>query len=184
MSTIDVSPSLQNTINNNMFGALSSASVQGNSGNVSWTQNWYQSAAGDPCCIMAIMQGSVPSNFSTLTSFSARSSDVLVSFFPAITSQGDFSPSITSANPATISTVYKTATQAGTATWLWWLITQTQATSPYYNSSATLYHQMIGTVGATGSGADFIMSSTTISTSYQYRVLNLQIQLPTLPWTF
>ena len=42
---------------------------------------------------------------------------------------------------------------------------------------------MIGTIGTSGSGADFIMSSTTISTSFQYRVVNLQLSIPT-PWTY
>ena len=181
MATIDMSPAFINAFNNRVFGITSNSTTLNGSTN-SFISAGY-SSPGYGCSVMAIMQGSVPSNFSTLTSFSARSSDALVIFVPGAGTIGDFSPSNTSANPALISTVYKTATQAGTATWLWWLVVSGQTASPFYTTSTAPIHQMIGTIGTSGSGADFIMSSTTISTSFQYRVVNLQLSIPT-PWTY
>jgi hypothetical protein len=42
-----------------------------------------------------------------------------------------------------------------------------------------LVHQMIGTVGMTGSGADLEINNTTVVSGTVYRISNLRINFPT-----
>jgi hypothetical protein len=121
-----------------------------------------------------IMKGTVPTNLSTITLFSQRSSDVLVSFAGG----GDFSPSHDTfwKNPGVISTNFKAASATGTATWFW-IVSRT-----YYdpnNPNNTIFQQMAGTVGTVGSNNDLEIPSTSISTGQLVRVVNLRFTLPT-----
>jgi hypothetical protein len=120
------------------------------------------------------MKGTVPTDFSTLTSLSSRSADTLVTFSGP---NNDFSVSQSNVNPAVISTVYANATATGTVTWFWFV------TKLWWSQTAVLIHQVIGTVGLTGSGADLEMGATSIVTGQPYRVLNLRILFPST-WTF
>lgn len=81
-----------------------------------------------------------------------------------------FTPSTTT----TVTTSYKAAIATGTATWFSWC--WYSATPP--STSGTIYSRIIGTVGATGSGADLEMPTTSIVTGQQYRVYNLRITIP------
>jgi hypothetical protein len=85
-------------------------------------------------------------------------------------------------NPAVISTQYVAASASGTATWFWWIVPPTLG-SGNRDTAATPIHQIIGTVGATGTGSDLELVSTTITAGEQYRILNLRILFPTT-WTY
>lgn len=136
-----------------------------------------------------LMKGAVPTS-STLFTVSSRSSDILVRFTNG-TSGGsaDFNPSQVTVNPAIISTAYSAATGSGTATWFLWVSQQTNSSANGGNGvtgavdTALPYHQIIGTVGLTGSGADLEMVSTAITAGETYRIMNLRLQFPT-SWTY
>lgn len=145
-----------------------------------------------PAVIISLMKGTVPSNFSTLTSWTSRSADVLVSWairndsrnnptFPAV---NNFSPSSSTVNlnANTLETTYVAASASGTATWFWWV---TRDWYPYglfsgepgqYNNN--IYNQIIGTVGTLGGGFDLELPSTTITTGQLLRIVNLRLQFP------
>lgn len=121
--------------------------------------------------LINIYQGTVPTDFSTLTAFNSRSADVLVSF--NTTTAGLFTSTVnTSTNPSLIATAYQNASATGTATWFRWF------TYNGTSGSNALIHQIIGTVGATGSGADLEISSTSIVSGRAYRIQTLRIQFP------
>lgn len=120
-----------------------------------------------------VYQGTVPSDLSTLTAYNSRSADVLVIF--NCTSPGLYTSTINvSVNPAFISTAYTNATATGTATWFRWYTYNSSQDSPQFQ----IMHQIIGTVGATGSGADLEISSTSIVSGRAYRIQTLRIQFP------
>lgn len=123
-----------------------------------------------------LMKGVVPTNFSSLTAFNVRSTDVLCMWRVR---DGSFAPSQQNVNPAVVSSTYQTATQTGTATWFWWNV------RPAYDqdNQNLLIHQIIGTVGLTGSGADLEMGTTNLVAGEQYRVLNIRLQFPS-SWVF
>lgn len=118
-----------------------------------------------------LMKGTVPASVTELTTTSSRSTDILATFNAT---SGHFSPSIQTANPATINTLYVSATAAGTVTWFKWLVA---------DQYGTIYHQIVGTVGALGSGADLEMVSTTLAVGDQTRISNFRIAFPT-SWTY
>lgn len=127
-----------------------------------------------------IMKGSVPSNLSSITSFSTRSADVLLSWaatMPFNQSPGNFTPSTATyyLNPAVFTSSYKAASASGTATWFWWTV----RAAPFNELQNTLFQQIAGTVGVTGSGADLEISSTTITENALYRLFNFRLQFPT-----
>jgi hypothetical protein len=130
-----------------------------------------------------IMKGTVPTDFSTLTNFNVRAADVLITFdtTPAMSSTGNnlFLPSQDAANPIIISTTYKNATASGVATWYWWTVRKVFSlldTDPFC-------HQIIGTIGIVGSGADLEISDVNLVSGNAYRVYNLRLNWPTT-WTF
>lgn len=136
------------------------------------TGGGYGSASGS----FALMQGAVPADLSTLTAYNVRSADVLVNFSAVL---NEFLPSQSTVNPAIISTVYVPALASGTATWFWWTVRP----SYYLDSPNTIIHQIIGTVGLTGSGADLEMGTVALEAASLYRVLNLRILFPST-WTY
>lgn len=120
-----------------------------------------------------IMKGVFPTNISSLTTFGSRSSDALCGWFSS-----NFSPSSSTyyLNPCTISSVFTTATASGTATWFWWHARTTVDGGNLDTGSIAI--ALAGTVGATGSGADLEISSTTITAGQQLRLINLRMQSP------
>lgn len=151
-----------------------------------------------PAVILSLMKGTVPSNFSTLTSWASRSADVLVSWairndsrynttYPAV---NNFSPSASTVNlnPNTLETTYVTAGAApaagvsGTATWFWWVTRDWYPYGSFVGEGGqyrdNIYQQIIGTVGTIGSGSDLELPSTTITSGQLLRVVNLRLQLP------
>ena len=117
-----------------------------------------------------IMQGTIPTNFSGFTTYTAsgRASDELMYF----NSTDDFIVG-TSGNRATISTNLKAATASGTAAWFWAIGTMSNSTP-----TATIYQQFIGTVGVSGSGADLTITDTNIVSGNLYRISSLIINVP------
>ena len=142
MATITLSSNLQNSIVSNLFESGSSPSITGGT--------------------IKMMKGTVPTDFSGLTSASSRSADVLWSD----TIAGN--EGILANGVWTLSTAYQFATQSGTAAWYW-----------LSNWSGANGSQIVGTIGATGSGADLTLDSTTILSGAWYRVYNLKFTIPT-----
>lgn len=132
-----------------------------------------------------IMQGVVPTDFSTLPVYSSRSSDVLVSL---TTPYGDslgpdgviqetqyFNMVTTGTNPVIINTIYKNAIASGAATWFRWMV----VTRPTFASIPdTMLHQIIGTVGVSGSGADLEMDDVNVVSGQPYRISSLRVTFP------
>ena len=146
--------------------------------------------SGGAIAQLIILKGTVPSDFSTLSVRTSRDSDRLVTFMrehdqPAAVdipanSINDFSPSVTSTNPSVISTIYKSATLSGVATWFWWQVIVGNGGGSW---STSMVHQIIGTVGLVGSGSDLEINDTNIILGEPYRVLNLRIQFPS-SWAY
>ena len=136
---------------------------------------------------LLIMKGTVPADFSTLTSINSRSSDILIRYttgpYAGLPSMGDFVTAQFNVNPCNISTLYRAATASGTATWLWWVVVPLLASGSATNDAGGLYHQIIGTVGLPLSGADLEIPTTNIVSGEQYRIMNLRIQFPTT-WNY
>lgn len=136
--------------------------------------------AGQVGARFAIMQGTVPTDFSALTSFNVRSSDLLVMFDASPGTSGgmnNFTGSSDTTNPAVLSTTNVNAVASGTATWFWWF-TSPLANTNAWDNAATPYNQIIGTVGVVDSGADLILNSTSITTGKPYRIVNYKFQIP------
>lgn len=130
-----------------------------------------------------LMKGAIPATATTTANINARASDILVTFSSgSVNTAGDFITSQVNVNPAVISTQYVNGTAAGTASWFWWVVPPTLG-SGNRDTASTPFHQIIGTVGVTGSGADLEMGSTSIVIGSPYRVLNLRVQFPST-WTF
>ena len=135
---------------------------------------------------LAIFKGTVPVDFSGLTSFNAKSSDLLLTYDAtsgsSSTGINQFTGSQASINPMVITTTYVNATATGTATWFWWFTTPLSGFN-IFNNTVVPYNQIVGTVGITGSGADLTIPSTAITLGSPYRIFNYRLQIPT-EWTF
>lgn len=141
-----------------------------------------------------IMQGTVPTDFSTLTSSAVRSSDILCSFpvYQDTTASINpsnagnatltYNPCILNSNPCTIGTTYVNAVASGTATWFWWRVLPNINVNPYV-PVGTIIHQIIGDVGVAGSSAVLQLPSTSIVSGQPYRIQNFQLAFPTT-WTY
>lgn len=116
---------------------------------------------------IGLYRGAVPTDFSTLGAVSSRDADLIVAFYAEYT---DYSPSQTNINPAIVSTVYRAV--GSTATLTWFRIVS-------YGIGNNIYHQIVGTIGTNGSGADLEMQDINVVAGSLYRVLNLRIQFPT-----
>ena len=128
------------------------------------------------------MQGSVPTDFSTLTTVGSRASDILCRFQTGQDNAGDFGVSQYNTNPCVIATQYVDAIATGTATWFWWYSAENSISGQPTNASP-LVQQAFGTMGLTGSGSDLEMISTSIVAGRPYRILNLRVQFPSI-WTY
>lgn len=135
---------------------------------------------------LAIMKGTIPTNFSGLTSYNARATDVLVLFDATGTTSStginQFTGSQDTVNPMVVTTTYVNATVSGLATWFWWLTTPI-LTSYTWNNTITPYNQIVGTIGTAGSGADLTLPNINIVAGSPHRIYNYRLQIPT-SWTF
>ena len=137
--------------------------------------NWTDFNAHYTFGFISIYQGIVPTDFSTLTTPSSRSADVLITFNCTFNVPQIFDMTINvSGNPGIINSAFVLASASGTATWFRWYTV--------FNN-ASVVHQIIGTVGATGSGADLEIPSTAIVSGRAYRIQNLRIQFPS-SWSY
>lgn len=145
----------------------------------------YPNSSGADAHQFRIMKGTAPADFSTLTTYGSRSSDVLAVYATNYTfGAGVFSITDTTVNPVVVQSVYFTASASGTATWFWWTVTQlpSNGASPP-SAGAVPLQQIIGTVGAPGSGADLEVYNTTLTAGDPLRVLNFKISFPS-SWTY
>jgi hypothetical protein len=122
------------------------------------------------------MKGTVPTDFSTLTTYDVRSTDILVEWKEIASSNESIARHeiypyvLRTTNPIVIGTASVSAVASGTATWFWGLA---------FLTNANIYQQFIGTIGTLGSGSDLEISNTSIVGGNQYRINNLRWQLPT-----
>jgi hypothetical protein len=132
-----------------------------------------------------LMKGAIPTDFS-ITTFSTRSADVLVSWQNVYGTGGNglqvtHTGSTATVNPIVLTSIYVAAAQSGTASWFWWL---SRPGSGNNTPGNTITHQLYGTVGTTGSGADMELPSTTIVSGQNYRFVNLRLALAGTVFTF
>lgn len=121
-----------------------------------------------------ICKGTVPTDFSTLTAYNSRSTDILVTFKSNYPDKKFLNASsLSTGGPLELASNPSAASQSGTATWF---ILRTY--SPL-DAAVNLFHQVIGTVGTVGSGSDLEISSTSIVSGSSYRILALKFQIPT-----
>ena len=110
---------------------------------------------------MKLMQGTVPTDFTSLTSANSLSSDVLVNFSSlAKGAEGNGYRLGTS--------THYTAAQSGTATWLWGYELDTDNT--------TILNQFVATVGTTGT--DVVIGNTAIIAGANYRLQDIIFEFP------
>ena len=171
MATMEYSPDMMNGIVNFLFNPIDFPCVYSDSytPTTGVAGPFYANISSGDVNGICIMQGTVPADFSTLTSVSARSADILM-YFDA---QVDFgSPGYTN-NRFTLSTPLKAATASGTATWFWSACAGLGATN-----ATTITQQFFGTVGLGGSGADLTITDTAIVSGELYRIASLIIEVP------
>lgn len=123
-----------------------------------------------------ICKGTVPTDFSELTSVESRSSDRLVTFSGRNSSEF-ITYSNFDDNPVTISTVYKQAEFAGIATWF-------RLVSGIESGWSSNIRQIVGTIGSGGSGSDLEMSNVNIIAGNFYRIVDLKFNLPFTAFTY
>jgi hypothetical protein len=171
MPTIYFNDKLRRNLNQGLFTReYGGQSQNGQYGLRNYTVNTGGSSTQQSYGTIKLMKGTVPLDFSGLTTSSSRSSDTLVTW---TTNQAGFSfnePTTNIDGIAEIDSGYSTASASGIATWFWWYVTQT------YSSTDTLL-QLVGTVGT--SGTDLIIADTTIIAGANYRFLNLKFDIPT-----
>lgn len=120
-----------------------------------------------------IYKGTVPTDFSELTSESSRSSDRLIRIPHCVAGAPttNFAPlSNASVDPVLFNSVFFIATASGTATWFRML-------SSYYWGGDP-FNQIVGTIGLPDSGADLQISNTDIVSGRYYKIYNLKISIP------
>lgn len=112
-----------------------------------------------------IMKGVMPTDFSTLTSQSSRSTDNLVTI--PILGKG----SVANSNTLRIDTgsSYVNPSQSGIASWFWIFVTYS------YTADIGGPFQMIGSISTTGGGGDMQLADTNIQTSSVFKVSNFLI---------
>lgn len=113
---------------------------------------------------MKLMSGTVPSDFTGLTSAGSMNSNVLVEFTSLTKSTAGGS----SYDFNLYTTGYSTALSSGTATWLWGYELDTD--------NSTILNQFIATVGT--SGTDVILGNTAIISGAKYRLQDIRFEFP------
>lgn len=123
---------------------------------------------------IVIMSGTMPSDINTVTSFSAISPNILISFGAATSLKAG---TLTGTDTATFNSTYVSAIATGNATWF---LGYSRAFQPGIDLSNTIVQAFMGTVGVTGSGSDFEIPSTTVTSGIPYKLSNFAIKFPTL----
>jgi hypothetical protein len=189
MGFIRMSPSFVTTLTTKFMMFNQIATTQVSYGNATSSRGFLISHGNPPGAVgarLAIMQGTIPVDFSTLTSYNARISDTLAIFDASpqtsSTAINQFTGSTDNTNPMVITTTYVNAIASGTATWFWWFVS-TVANTTHWDNSDLPSNQIIGTVGITGSGADLTLPSVSLSLGSPYRIYDYRLQIPT-EWTF
>jgi hypothetical protein len=189
MATIEFSAGLMSGLPARMTSPTTSDTSLGNDSNIPQNYSmlplmpygYYISSTSDGYryqYFIAIYKGTVPTDFSTLTAYNSRSTDVLVSYTGARTSNFISSSSFSS-NPVIINSLFQAATASGTAAWFRLCTHSGFSTGP----ANLIMHQIVGTVGATGSGADLEMGDVNIVSGRNYKISNLRIQFPSV-WNY
>lgn len=125
-----------------------------------------------------IYQGAVPTSFTSLTDTSVRAADLLITFsIPAYSTSVVDNGNVN--NVSKRMTICKVptpvaATASGTATWF--------LTCATWSTDLTNKVALIGTVGAPGSGADLILSTTAIVAGMQFTSMGFNLNFP-YEWT-
>lgn len=169
MAVIELSAVAVTGLNEAIFRKENSIFTSG-SVNVGWCPFTTVNATTYPYLLFKILKGTVPTDFSTLTTPGARSADELITFG---TTNTDTFTVTTSANPVKITTPFLAASASGIATWFRMIS----------SGSGTISHQIIGTVGIDGSGSDLEVQSTTITSGELYRLFEFKLTFPT-SWTY
>lgn len=128
------------------------------------------------------MKGTVPTGWIT---WADRSADLLCRFKVGTTGIHTFGKHIAAATgtvvgtTTTVNSLYAPALATGTCTWFLWHVYRatTDADVP-----TTQWHQLIGTVGLPGSGADLEIPDVDLVTGGLYKITNLPITFPS-SWT-
>jgi hypothetical protein len=158
-----------------MFTSVGSPSINGNSGHINNVEvNNFAVTIRDAYpnenttyAKFVLMKGAVPTDFSGLTASTSRSSDRLVEWTVASTAGSWVEEGANSIYLQ--STDLSTASQSGTATWLWWY-------NPYFTNynypTIGLSHQAVFTVGELGSGSDYELANVGIISGKGYKLVN------------
>lgn len=134
-------------------------------------KNYDLNGVGEITGYIKIMSGTAPNDFTTLTKTTDYSANVLVTYTINDTDVfGTFTDVVS--NPVEIKTTYQTANANGTASWFWWVVTEPEA------NSNIVGHQIVGTIGVSGSNSDLEMANTTIETGKYYRISNFLFIFP------
>lgn len=122
-----------------------------------------------------IMSGTMPGDISTVTSYSAISSDILIAFPGNILSVTYDNTSTTSVR-ATFNAAYTAATASGIATWF---IGLSRGATTGGTPNNTIMQAFMGTVGVNGAGADIGMPNVNVVSGTSYKLSGPTIVLPT-----
>ena len=170
MARIELSQAFSIQLITRMLGHVQFASTNGMVINATSLLNpRNQNGSNDPGAAIRIMKGVKPTDLSTLTGPTSRASDVLLSFKTTLNATGDFTPTVNWVNPVIVNTNYVAADASGAATWFWWIVAD----------ATTTVHQIVGSVGLIGSGADIEIPDVNLVTGNTYRILNLKLGIPT-----
>lgn len=131
--------------------------------------------------LMRVMSGTRPTNIETLTSTTPPAGTAVL-WQAYATSVWSPTGNNWLTDPTSLTSVFVSALAIGTASWFW-LCTATAGNPSgggmVYPDPSTVYHNITGTIGLVGSGADMEMVNTTITTGQLVRVLNVSIGMPT-----
>lgn len=172
MSTIELSPACISSITSRMFVTATLEEYPHLAGLTGNGAGW---GGARPAVSIRLMQGTPPP-LPNSTTAASRSTDTLVEWWGT-----DFPGNVTSnINPVVVNSPYRAAIRTGTATWLWWIVSPSSGLN---NTTGTFLHEIIGTVGGLGSGADLELAYPNIITGVNYKLQNLRVQFPT-SWTY
>lgn len=173
MSSISISPALQQALSTELFNTTSNTfSYTSNSPNSydpkqSGMYGFYFYVNGSYNGLIyssfRLFQGTVPTGISSVNA-GQRDADVLISW-----GANELTYTNTSGGTQITGSSLKNPTANGTATWFMWGLL-----------NGSTYHRLIGTVGLVDSGADLELNDTVLSTATQYRIFGtLDVNVPT-----
>lgn len=164
---IDLSPVAIATVINRAVGTSNTISTTATASTTPLLG--YYSSSFVPGAIY-IMAGTMPANISTVTSYSAISANILVTFNAYGLSLG----ATLSGNASSINSPHVAASASGTATWFLGA-TRTMSSTVIGD---TFIQAFMGTIGITGSGADMTVPSTAVTSGALYAMGALTLTFP------